>query len=161
MRTLLIAAVGCAAMVVATTEAWASGTINYGYRAGEEVDVVSMSGLDTRNAVIRTRHTRANAVDYCREQVGEVSEECISEQLRTPLNDFVWANCVTGEFADFFGNRYRFTFKKNKPGSMARYRIIDLDTGNVEDGSSASGYPVNADTFAKLCPRTAPSDYLE
>jgi hypothetical protein len=146
-------------MVAGTTAAWASGTIYYGSRVGMEVDVVSMSGLDTRNAVIRTRHTRANAIGFCRDYIGKVTEECISEELRTPLNDWVWANCVTGEFTDFSGAHHRFTFKKNKPGESARYRIIDLDTGDVEDGSSASGYPTNADIFAKLCPRTVPPDY--
>jgi hypothetical protein len=42
----------------------ASGTIAYGSRAGMEVTVVSMEGLDTAHAVIRTKHTRENAIAF-------------------------------------------------------------------------------------------------
>ena len=64
----------------------ASGTIYYGSRAGMVVDVVSVSGLSTANAMIRTRHTRANATAFCREYVGKITADCIRDELAAPLN---------------------------------------------------------------------------
>lgn len=56
----------------------AAGKINYGSREGMQVSVISMSGLDTSNAVIKTHHTREDAIEFCREYVGEVIREWLS-----------------------------------------------------------------------------------
>jgi hypothetical protein len=56
-----------------------------------QVTVVSMFGLDTSNAIIRTQHAREDAIEFCREYIGEVSEKCIKDELATRLNDTVFA----------------------------------------------------------------------
>jgi len=124
------------------------------------VTVVSMEGLDTALAVIRTKHTREDAIGFCRDYVGKITTSCIQEELAVPLNDIISANCLQGEFTDFGGNRYRYEGKAKNPTDdmMGKYVIRDLSTGEVADGSSASGYPTNMGIFKALCPRTAPID---
>ena len=151
--TLAVAALAIAA------PALASGTIGYGSRAGMEVDVVSMSGIDTARAIIRTKHTRANAVSFCRDYIGKVTPDCIQQELATRLNDQVTANCPRGEFTDFQGSRYRFAGVSREKDSMAKYVVISLPSGEVADGSMASGYPVNITIFKALCPSRAPGEY--
>lgn len=56
-------------------------TIDYGSRAGMEVSVLGMEGRDTAHASIRFRHTRDNAIAYCRDYVRAVTEECIRDAL--------------------------------------------------------------------------------
>ncbi len=141
------------------TSTFASGVIGYGSRAGMEVTVVSMSGLDTTNAVIRTRHTRENAITFCREYVKKVTEGCIREELETRLNDEIMANCDTGLFTDFFGNTYQFKGINPEKDAMTKYVIVELKTGQIADGSSASGYSLNMGLYQALCPRRAPQDY--
>ncbi|WP_267424321.1 hypothetical protein [Methylobacterium sp. GC_Met_2] len=149
-------AVGAIALAV---PALASGTIGYGSRAGMEVDVVSMSGIDTDHAIIRTKHTRQNAIAFCREYIGKVTADFIRQELAVPLNDQVTANCPRGEFTDFQGGRYRFAGPSRDKDSMAKYAVISLPSGEVADGSMASGYPVNITIFKALCPSRAPGDY--
>jgi hypothetical protein len=149
-----------ALFLVAAIPAYASGTIFYGSRAGMEVAVISVSGLSTAQAVIHTKHTRENAIVFCREYVGQVTEECIRRELAIPLNDVITANCITGEFTDFHGNRYRFLGPSRKAGdfTMAKYALMDLRTREIADGSMASGYPTNMGIFKALCPAQAPYD---
>lgn len=146
--------------LAAASPANASGTIGYGSRAGMEVSVVSVEGLNTSHAVIRTKHTRENAIALCRDYVQKVTEECIREELAVPLNDVITANCNTGEFTDFHGSRYRFLGPNRKSGDfvMSKYAIMDLATHEIADGSSASGYPTNMEIFRALCPARAPFD---
>lgn len=138
----------------------ASGKIYYGSRAGMTVTVVSMEGLDTARAVIKTKHTREDAIGFCRDYVQKVTPSCIKEEIAIRLKDAITANCQTGVFTDFSGNRYRFEGKAKKPNDdmMAKYVIRDLSNGEVADGSSASGYPTNMGIFKALCPRSAPFD---
>ena len=141
--------------------AFASGKIYYGSRAGMTVTVISMSGLDTSHAVIRTAHNREDAVAFCREYIGNVTEACIREELEQPLNDLITANCLTGEFVDFFGNHHRFlgANKTNNSGLSVKYKIQNLASGQIADGTSASGYFTNMGIYKALCPVKAPSDY--
>ena len=150
-------AVAAAALALASP-ALASGQLYYGSRAGMMVDVVSMSGLDSAHASIHTRHTRDNAVAFCRDYVQKVTPKCIKDELATRLNDDVTADCLTGEFTDFGGSRYRFAGRSKDKDSMAAYRIVDLATGEDADGSSAGGYSTNAAIYGALCPRHAPAD---
>lgn len=152
-------AVLAAVAVASSAPAAASGTIGYGSRAGMEVDVVSMSGIDTAHATIRTKHTRQNAIAFCRDYVGKVTADCIRQELAVPLNDEVTANCLRGEFTDFQGARYRFAGPSRDKDSMAKYAVISLPSGEVADGSMASGYPVNITIFKALCPSRAPGEY--
>jgi hypothetical protein len=141
--------------LVAAIPAYASGTIFYGSRAGMEVVVTSVSGLSTARAFIHTKHTRENATVFCREYVGQVTEECIRRELAIPLNDVITANCTTGEFTDFHGNRYRFLGPRRKPGDMmAKYALMDLRTREIADGSMASGYPDEYGDLQSVVPRS-------
>lgn len=123
-----------------------------------QVSVISISDLDTAHAVIRTRHTREDAIAFCRDYVLKVTPDCIRRELETPLNDQIVANCKTGEFSDFYGGHYKFAGAARSATTMAKYSIIDMSSGQEADGSSASGYPVNLSIFKALCPRTAPMD---
>ena len=145
-------------LMLVATPVCAAGTIGYGSRAGMEVDVVSMSGLDSDHAVIHTHHSRSNAIAFCRDYVQKVTPGCIRDELATRLNDDIIANCKTGEFVDFRGHRYRFSGPSKDKDAIAKYRITDLETGEDADGSEASGYPTNAGIFGALCPRHAPED---
>lgn len=104
----------------APSPALAAGKIYYGSRAGMQVTVVSIGGLDTAKAVIRTKHTREDAAAFCREYVGKVTPDCVREELQTPLNDEISADCVRGTFVDFRGNRYRFGGPNRDPAVSTR-----------------------------------------
>jgi len=121
------------------------------------VTVVSVQGLNTANAVIRTTHTRDDALAFCRDYVQQVTDACIEEELARPLNDVIYGNCVSGVFSDFSGNWHRFEGKnKNQTVNWAHYFIRDLASGKIEDGTSASGYTTYMPLFRALCPTKAP-----
>jgi len=46
--------------------------------------------------------------------------------------------------------------RKATDGQSATYTIRNLSTGEIQDGSSASGYPTNIGIFRALCPMRAP-----
>jgi hypothetical protein len=138
---------------------FASGKIGYGSRVGMTVTVVSLEGLDTATAVIRKKHTRDYAIVFCRDYAQDKSDKCIDDELAIPLNDAIYGNCKTGLFTDSSGNRYRFEGRrKGRSDFQSKYAMRDLSTGEIADGSSASGYPTNMGIFKALCPRTAPID---
>ena len=146
------------------TSVFASGTINYGSRAGMQVTVVSEAGLDTSHAVIQTRHTREDATVFCRDYVNEnpVTEKCIRDELAVRLNDAIYADCARGIFTDFYGDRFQYRGKNHHPGEFGpKYILMDLRTHEIESGDSASGYPIDMEIFRALCPRTAPPDEFE
>lgn len=147
------------AVAIQASPAFAAGKIYYGTRAGMHVSVVSMSGLDTARAVIRTKHTREDATAFCREYVGKVTPKCVKETLDdTRIGDKITADCTRGTFVDFRGNRYRFGGPNKDPDVIAKYRIVSVPSGEVADGSMASGYDVNLDIYKALCPNKAPHD---
>jgi hypothetical protein len=129
----------------------------YGSRAGMEVTIVSSSGQDTSKATIVAKHTRENATTFCREYVNNVTEKCIRDELAVKLSKAITANCATGEFTNFYGDRLRFA-GKGSTGEfhLAKFMVIDTATGEIEDGSTASGYSVNIELFKALCPEHAP-----
>ena len=119
------------------------------------VSVVSVSGLNTANAVIRTRHTREDATTFCKEYANTNSSECISRELTVPLNDYVAANCKTGQFVDFYGNKLRYegAHKAHAGDEVTpQFDVRYLSTGKVEDGTTASGSATNIGIFFALCP---------
>ena len=147
------------ALLMISTPAFGAGTLPYGSRAGMEVTVISMSGIDGPSALIITKHTRENATAFCREYVGKVTPQCIRDELNVRLSDRISANCPRGEFTNFFGKSYRFMGANKTSDDFApKYRLRDIATGEMADGSSASGYPVNMAIFRALCPSSAPSE---
>jgi hypothetical protein len=146
--------------LIQVSTAFASGTIGYGSRQGMEVSVISMEGVDTSHAIIHTRHTRENAIAFCDAfaDVRPDKDACIREELATPLNDVISANCTTGEFTDFYGNHYRFLGLNRREGDPARpkYAVLNLSNREIADGTTSSGYPTNILIFGALCPSQAP-----
>ena len=55
--------------------------MDYGSRAGMQVSILGMAGRDTAHAVIRFAHTRDNAIAYCRDSLGNVTEQCVQSAL--------------------------------------------------------------------------------
>jgi hypothetical protein len=137
-------------------------TMDYGPRAGMEVSIVGMAGRDTAHASIRFKHTRDNAIAYCRDYVRDVTEECIRETLagETRFKEALTANCESGEFADFTGVRYRFLGTRPGAGYFDddKYLIEDLDTGEMVDRAIASWYLTTLNVYRALCPAHAPID---
>lgn len=81
------------ALILAVAPAWVAGTINYGSRAGMEVTIVSASGINGPNAIIRMKHPRENAIDYCRESVLKVTKKCIDNEMKYIISDHITADC--------------------------------------------------------------------
>jgi len=130
-------------------------TIYYGSRVGMRVNVLSKQGIDSENAIIKTKHTLENAIEFCREYEHSAQKKCIDEEFSIKINDYISANCQEGNFTDFFGNVYEFQgFKDNHndPVPLAEYAIYDYKSNEILDGTSASGYPVNLEIFKALCP---------
>ena len=93
---LLVVALTIAFMAVSARTALASGKIYYGSRIGMTVSVISVDSLNTQNAVIRTQHTRDDAVSFCRDYVQNVTDECVQRELQVPMNDYIAANSLSG-----------------------------------------------------------------
>jgi hypothetical protein len=148
--------------LIAASPTSVHATMDYGSRAGMEVSVVGMKGRDTAHAVIRIRHTRDNAIAFCRDYVRNVTEECVQETLAEEkgLKDAITGNCDSGEFTDFYGVRYRFLGPNPKSGYFGdnRYLIMNLATREIADGSTRSRYLINMDVYRALCPAHAPLD---
>lgn len=132
--------------------------IAYGSRGGMEVTVRSVEAVDTSHAVIQTQHTRADAIKFCQEYIGAVTAKCVNDELATPLNEVISADCPHGTFTNFYGDKLQFGGSNRNADSGPRYILKNLRTGEVADGSSASGYDVNMEIFKALCPATAPAE---
>lgn len=126
-------------------------TLAYGERAGMEVTVVRKSGIGTAHAAILTKHTRQNAIAYCRDYVGKVTETCIAKELKTPLHLEITANCRTGAFTTLYGADMLFK-GRSRDGGATDYLVTDVASGQVLDGSGASSYGSTIDQFRALCP---------
>src|SRR5437879_8687298 len=118
--------------------------MDYGPRAGMEVSIAGMEARDTAQAVIRFKHTRDNAIAYCRDYVRDVTEECVQQTLaeETRFKDALTANCETGLFTDFFGVHYQFLGRNPKSGYFGddKYLIKHLDTGEMVNSTITSWY---------------------
>lgn len=146
MRHVLLAIFALALASPATAR-----TLYYGAKAGMEVTIVKKSGIGTTHASILTRHTRQNAIGYCRDYVGKVTEDCISKEMNTPLHLEITADCKTGRFTTFYGANMLFQ-GRNPVGGATDYKITATDENVVLDGSGASGYDYTLEQFKALCP---------
>jgi hypothetical protein len=157
MRTF-IAGLAAALIGAFPYPAFAAGKLYYGTRAGMEVTVISMEGLDTPRAIIRTQHTKEDAIKFCQEYIGAVSDKCIQDALAVRLSDEITANCDTGIFSNFFGYKIHF-LGLNRRDTRTEYLLKNLATGDFADGSTASGYSTDLQIFKALCPRKAPYQF--
>jgi hypothetical protein len=136
--------------------------LSYGSRAGMDVTVISKQGIGTTNAVIAGRLTRENARHYCEEYVLDSSRQCIDTYLKdSKLTSSISANCETGVFSTFYGEKFRYVSKNPAPDDLPEYKVIDLKDDTPLDGSSASGLSYNMEQYKALCPGLAPTNAPE
>lgn len=131
--------------------------IYYGSRAGMHLTTVSKKGIGTSNAVIFVEHTPKDAKAYCVGYEGDNSMACVRRTMaEIKVGDRVTANCTKRSWTDMFGQSFKFLRRaKQTDGIMADYLIRDLKTGEILDGSSASGYGTQITIFTQLCPGVA------
>ena len=130
-------------------------TLAYDNQPGMEISIASRSGIDTDQAKIVLKHTRDNAVSFCKDNVGQVTEACIATDMKKKLDATISANCPQKSFVSMTGQSYRFKGpnpKFGKTDTFAKYLIEDVKEGYELDGSFASGYDVIFGQFAALCP---------
>ncbi|RUU99571.1 hypothetical protein EOB36_20010 [Mesorhizobium sp. M6A.T.Cr.TU.017.01.1.1] len=134
----------------------ASEEIYYGSRAGMSATVVSKSGIGTANAVIRVEHLPKNAKAYCVEYEQDNSMACVRRTMvDVKIPDRVSGNCTKKTWSDLSGRSYAF-LGRHKAGDFAPdYAIKHALSGEILDGSSASGYGEALSVFQALCPGIA------
>ncbi|MCZ7450960.1 hypothetical protein O8B93_25635 [Agrobacterium rhizogenes] len=131
-------------------------SIYYGSRAGMHLTTISKKGIGTANAVIRVRHTPNDARAYCVEYVLDHSSACVRRTLaEVRVADRVTGNCRKGTWTDVYGRSYAFEGVTGPADGPAQYAVRDLRSGEILDGSSASGYDVALTIFQQLCPGLA------
>ncbi|MBB3937362.1 hypothetical protein [Aureimonas phyllosphaerae] len=152
LRTAILAFV-----VLATGTARAEDDeIYYGSRAGMSVTTVSKAGIGTSMAVIRVEHRPRNAKAFYVDYVLDNSMACVRKTMASvKVRDRVTADCRKRTWTDLYGERFAFLGRQKDRDSMADYVVKRLDTGEVLDGSSASGYPTALGIFQVLCPGIA------
>jgi hypothetical protein len=134
-----------------------STTIYYGSRVGMFHDIASKKGIDTSNAQLNTTPSRAGAIIFCRNYEMNYSSKCINDIINNDGPKTATANCRMKTFTDFRGSRFQFLGKNSDMSGdiFAEYLIKDLKSGEVLDGSSASGYDIVFNIFKTLCPIVA------
>jgi hypothetical protein len=159
VRKLSLSICLCLASLVGSAQA---ETLYYGSRVGMEVTVVKKTGIDTTRAKITVEHTRENAIAFCRDYVGEVTEDCIKEELALELNSEIAANCKTGKFTTLHSRAvislgYQFLgpnpdYDPTGYSNTPEFLIVDLETNEPLGDSMASGYYTVLGQFAAMCP---------
>lgn len=135
------------------THAQDDHAIYYGSRAGMHVTTVSKSGIGTSKAVIMIEHTPKDAKAYCVEYEQDYSMACVKRAMAdVKVGDRVTANCKKRTWTDVYGQDYVFEGKSKSSDLMAEYIVRSLVSGEILDGSSASGYSTVLSIFQELCP---------
>ncbi|MDW9542646.1 hypothetical protein GOA55_10445 [Sinorhizobium meliloti] len=145
-------------MAAASTPAHAEDdhSIYYGSRAGMHVTTVSKSGIGTSKAVIMIKHTPKDAKAFCVEYSQDYSMACVKRTMaEVKVGDRVTANCKKRTWTDVYARAYAFEGKATSSDLMADYIVRNVASGDILDGSSASGYPVALSIFQELCPGIA------
>jgi uncharacterized protein len=136
-------------------------TVFWGSRVGMYDDIISKADLNSSHAQIRTAPSRNGAITFCRQYDRDYSLKCIENQLANSNVRIITANCASRQFVDFSGGSFQFLGpNNNKDGDVtASYLIRNARTGEILDGSSASGYSVEGGIFKALCPAAAPAEF--
>ncbi|WP_214475784.1 hypothetical protein [Mesorhizobium sp. dw_380] len=137
--------------LIPATAAQAS-TIYYGNKVGMDLTIVKKTGIGSTHASILAKHSRKNAIVYCRDYGHDFSEDCIAAEMKAPLHFEITANCKTGKFTTFYGANMLFQGRNKGTDVTTDYLISDTDENVVLDGSGASSYDVTLDQFKALCP---------
>ena len=152
LRTAVLGAV----LVTAGAAHAADDEIYYGSRAGMSVTTVSKEGVGTSNALIRVEHRPRNAKSYCVDYELDNSMACVRRTMASvKVRDRVTGDCRKRTWTDLNGDRFAFLGPQKNSESMADFVVKRVDTGEVLDGSSASGYPTALSIFKVLCPGIA------
>ncbi|EJC80192.1 hypothetical protein Rleg4DRAFT_1808 [Rhizobium leguminosarum bv. trifolii WSM2297] len=131
-------------------------SIYYGSRAGMHLTTVSKTGIGTANAVIIVEHTPKDAKAFCVEYAMDNSMACVKRTMaEVKVGDRVTGNCRKRTWTDMYGQAYAFEGPRQSDDIMADYAVRDLKSGEILDGSSASGYDVALTVFQQLCPGIA------
>jgi hypothetical protein len=131
-------------------------SIYYGSRAGMHVTTVSKSGIGTSNAVIMIEHTPKDAKAYCVEYVQDFSMACVNRTMSdVKVSDRVMANCTERTWTNVYGQAYAFEGNSKSADLNKDYLVRKLASGEILDGSSASGYSTALSIFQELCPGIA------
>lgn len=121
-----------------------------------DVTIVDMSGINTDNAVVRVRHTRDNARQFCDEYLGNPSEDCVTRTLReVRISDAIKGNCPAGQFVNLNGEYVQFAGPNIDYDAVPfrpEHKLYRKGAKDFMDGSTASGYAVNLEQFRVLCP---------
>jgi hypothetical protein len=132
--------------------------VYYGSRIGMYNEIVSQDGIGTPQARIVTRPSKDGAVTFCREYAHDYSVKCVDDGMKTDGALVLTGNCREKTFLDFTKRRFRFLGKlpHNSDARSAEFAIRDVTSGEILDGSSASGYDVELGVFRALCPDRVP-----
>ena len=132
------------------------GLVYYGSSAGMHLTTISKEGIGTANAVIRVKHTPKDARAFCVEYSHDNSTACVKRtMLDVKIGDRVIANCVKKTWTDVYGKKFAFMGPNKNTDVMVEYAVRDIKTGELLDGSTASGYDVALTSFKLLCPGIA------
>ena len=148
---------GAALLVSGVVASQQDDRIYYGSRAGMHLTTVSKEGIGSASAVIKLKHTPQDAKAFCVQYAQDNSMACVNQTLATvKAGDRVTGNCVKKTWTDMYDRGYAFLGKATKPNQLrAEYLVKDLSTGEILDGSSASGFDVQLTIFKQLCPGLA------
>ncbi len=154
---LMIAAITLTVTAITTpVRAQEDDSIYYGSRAGMHVTTVSKTGIGTSKAVIMIEHTPKDAKAYCVEYEQDYSMACVKRTMAAvKVGDRVTADCKRGIWTDVYGEGYALEGKTGSSDVMADYLVRNIKSGEILDGSSASGYPTALSVFQQLCPGVA------
>lgn len=144
-------------LVIGDGQAQEDDRIYYGSRAGMHLTTVSNEGIGSANAVIVVKHTPKDAKAFCVDYLLDNSMACVKRTMKeVKVSDRVTGNCVKRTWTDMFGQSFAFLGSaKQTDEMMAEYKVKDLKTREILDGSSASGYGVEMTIFNQLCPGIA------
>lgn len=131
-------------------------SIYYGSRAGMHLTTVSKSGIGTANAVIVVKHTPKDAKAFCVEYSQDYSMACVKRTMaEVKVADRVTADCKKRTWTDVNRRSYRLEGKQKPSDMAADFAVREIATGDILDGSMASGYPIALSVFQQLCPGIA------
>lgn len=131
--------------LIVASPAFATNTLPYGSRCGQENEIVSRSGLNTKKAVIKTRPSKSLAREFCTCYMGDKSKKCIRELMASlaRATTIVKANCKKLEFTTLYEANWLIHYVDGK--------FIDVAKGE-EVETTSGGQSVMSDTLEALCP---------
>jgi len=129
---------------------------------GVQATIVAMSGKDTSQALAIGQVQDANLHEYCNRDPGGMTTRyggsmSISQCVKAMNREMggkkysASANCPAKIVTVHWGNTYKLASKKYMEGYWD-YVWRDKFSGDVLDGSNASGAPTVTSAYAMLCP---------